>query len=68
MELRWKFRCSKPLFELGQMYFNPHSDLLGLKASRTIYNEVASLKTSFHAMQHIYKGKDLLMLKTLIQL
>lgn len=65
--LRWKFRCSKSLFELGQMLFTPHCDLLGLNVSVTIYNEEALLKTSFHVLQHVYKEDDL-MLRTLIQL
>lgn len=68
MELRRKFRCSKPLFELGQMYFNPHCDFVRFRVSVTVYNEVSSLQTSFHATQHVHKGEDLLMLQTLIQL
>lgn len=57
-----------PLFQLGQIYFNPHCDFLSFRVSVTVYNEVPSLQTSFNAMQHIYKGEDLLMLQTLIQL
>lgn len=49
------------------MHFNLHCNL-DLKASLTVYNEVASLKSSFQVMQHIYRGKALFMLNILIRL
>jgi len=68
MELGGNLDVVSHYLSWDKLYSNPHCDLLGLKVSLTIYNEVAFLKTSFHAMQHMYKEDSLLTLKTLIQL
>lgn len=50
----------RPIFTLCKLF--------DLEVSLTNCNETASLKSSFHVMQHIYKGENLFIHTTFIQL